>query len=272
MVEENIKLGFIGVGKMGGIIVRSIVDVLVPAQQIWITDLDQKLVQHISEKTGVNVASSIDELIPKIDVIVCAVPPVAIPHILPQVASSLSSSQLFISIAAGVTTESLESYFHTPPPIVRVMPNIAASVQSAISVLTPGTAAEDRHLISAEKIFNTCGTTLVMDERHLNAVTGVSGSGPAYVALFVEALADAGVHVGLPRQEAQILAVHTVLGSAKMLAETEEHPAILKNRVTTPGGTTAAGLHELERGGIRATLAEAIIAATDRAEQLGMTK
>lgn len=266
------KVGFIGVGKMGGIILRSIVAILLPEQQIWITDLDRKLANHLSEETGVNLASSIDELIPKVDVIVCAVPPVAIPHILPQVASSLSSSQLVISIAAGVTTESLESYFHNPPPIVRVMPNIAASVQAAISVLTPGTAVDVRHLTIAQKIFNTCGTTLVMDERHMNAVTGVSGSGPAYVALFVEALADAGVHVGLPRQDAQILAAHTVLGAAKMLVETEEHPATLKNRVTTPGGTTAAGLHELEKGGIRATLAEAIIAATDRAEQLGMTK
>ncbi len=271
MVDENIKIGFIGVGKMGGIIVRSVVDNLLPAEQIWVTDLDQKLVKHLCEETGINDAASIDKLIPKIDVIVCAVPPVAIPHILPQVASTLSSSQLLISIAAGVTTESLESFFDTLPPIIRVMPNIAASVQAAISVLTPGTAAEDKHLRITEKVFNTCGTTLVMDERHLNAVTGVSGSGPAYVALFIEALADAGVHVGLPRQDAQILATHTVLGAAKMLAETKEHPATLKNRVTTPGGTTAAGLHELEKGGFRATLAEAIIAATDRAEQLGTT-
>ena len=268
-MEDNIKLGFIGVGKMGGIIVRSVVDNLLRAQQIWIADLDQSIVEDLSDETGVNTASNIKELIPKVNVIVCAVPPVAIPHILPQVASVLTSPQLIISIAAGVTTESLESYFDTPPPIVRVMPNIAASVQAAISVLTPGTAAEDRHLHITEKIFNTCGTTLVMDERHLNAVTGVSGSGPAFVALFVEALADAGVHVGLSRQDAQILATHTVLGAARMLAETNEHPATLKNRVTTPGGTTAAGLYELEKGGLRATLAEAIIAATDRAEQLG---
>lgn len=269
MVEEKTKIGFIGIGKMGGIIVRSIVDELLPAQQIWITDLDQTLVKHLCEETGVNAASSIDKLIPKTDVILCAVPPVVIPHILPQVASVLKSPQLIISIAAGVTTESLESYFDTPPPIVRVMPNIAASVQTAISVLTPGSMVEDFHLSITQRIFEKCGTTLVMDERHLNAVTGVSGSGPAYVALFVEALADAGVHVGLPRKDAQILATHTVLGAAKMLVETEEHPAALKNRVTTPGGTTAAGLHELEKGGLRATLAEAIIAATDRAVQLG---
>ena len=151
------------------------------------------------------------------------------------------------------------------------MPNISASVGAAISVLTVGSAANQEHLEIAEQIFNACGTSLVMDEHHLDAVTGVSGSGPAYVALFIEALADAGVHVGLPRTDAQKLATHTVLGAATMLAETQEHPAVLKNRVTTPGGTTAAGLHALEQGGLRATLTEAILAATARAKELGNT-
>lgn len=267
-MAENINVGFIGIGKMGGIIARSIVDHLLPPQQIWVADLDKKLVGKLCDEKGVNAASNIDQLMQKANVVFCSVPPAAIPHILPQVASTLSPPQWIISIAAGVRTQTLEEYFDTPPPIVRVMPNIAASVQSAISVLTLGTAADDYHLNITEKIFNTCGTTLVMNERHLNAVTGVSGSGPAYVALFVEALADAAVHVGLPRQQAEILATHTVLGSAKMLSEAQEHPAILKNRVTTPGGTTAAGLHALEKGGLRATLADAIIAATDRAKQL----
>ena len=269
---ENINIGFIGIGKMGGIIARSVVDRLFPAKQIWITDLDKTLVTQLCDEKGVNAASSIDSLISQADVILCAVPPGAIPHILPQVASSLTPPKWVISIAAGVTTESLETYFETVPPIVRVMPNIAASVQAAISVLTPGKAAEEHHIDFAENIFKTCGATLVMQEQHLNAVTGVSGSGPAYVALFVEALADAAVHVGLSRKDAQMLATHTVLGAAKMLDESQEHPAILKNRVTTPGGTTAAGLHELERGGLRATLTDAIIAATERAKQLGTTK
>ncbi len=272
MVIENLKLGVIGVGKMGGIIVRSIVDRLFPAAQIWITDLDKELVAQLCDEKGVNSAADIESLIEKTNVIFCAVPPVAVPHILPQIAASLISPQWVISIAAGVTTTSLESYFENPIPIVRVMPNIAASVQAAISVLTPSSTANERHISIAQSIFDTCGTTLVMDERHLNAVTAVSGSGPAYVALFIEALADAGVNVGLPRQDAQTLAIHTVLGAATMLAETHEHPAILKNRVTTPGGTTAAGLHELEHGGLRATLAEAIIAATERAEELNTAK
>ena len=272
MVADNLNLGVIGVGKMGGIIVRSIVGRLLPAQRIWITDLDKNLVTQLCDEKSVNAASDIDELIQKTDVVLCAVPPVAVPHIIPQVAHSLSPSQWLISIAAGVTTETLESYFETPPPIVRVMPNIAASVEAAISVLTAGSTTEAEHLNFTKKLFDTCGTTLIMEERHLNAVTAVSGSGPAYVALFVEAIADAGVHVGLPRQEAQTLAIHTVLGATTMLAHSQEHPAVLKNRVTTPGGTTAAGLHALERGGLRATLAEAILAATERAKQLDTAK
>ena len=268
---KNLQLGVIGIGKMGGIIVRSIAGTVFPARHIWVTDLDTTLVKQLRDETGTNSTADIDTLVEKADVILCAVPPAAIPHILPQVARNLSLSQSLISIAAGVTTTTLESYFHTPPAVIRVMPNIAASVGAAISVLTTGSAANETHLTIAQKIFNACGTSLVMDERHLDAVTGVSGSGPAYVALFIEALADAGVHVGLPRTDAQKLATHTVLGAATMLAETQEHPATLKNRVTTPGGTTAAGLHALEKGRLRATLTEAILAATERAKELGST-
>ena len=265
------KLGVIGVGKMGGIVVRSIADVVFPARQIWVTDLDNVLVDQLCEEKGTNNAGNIAGLVEKADVIFCAVPPAAVPSILPQVARHLSAPQWLISIAAGVTTSTLESYFDTTPPIVRVMPNIAASVGAAVSVLTAGTQANTEHLKIAQQIFNACGTSLVMEERHLDAVTGLSGSGPAYVALIIEALADGGVHVGLPRTDAQQLAIHTVLGAAKMLAETQEHPAVLKNRVTTPGGTTAAGLHALEHGGLRATLTEAVLAATKRAEELGNT-
>lgn len=270
-IIKNLRLGVIGVGKMGGIVVRSIADVVFPARQIWVTDLDNVLVAQLCDEKGTNDAGDIANLAEKTDVIFCAVPPAAVPSILPQVAHRLSTPQWIISIAAGVTTSTLESYFDTIPPIVRVMPNIAASVGAAVSVLTAGSQANAEHLKIAQQIFNACGTSLVMEERHLDAVTGLSGSGPAYVALIIEALADGGVHVGLPRTDAQQLAIHTVLGAAKMLAETQEHPAVLKNRVTTPGGTTAAGLHALEHGGLRATLTEAVLAATKRAKELGNT-
>lgn len=268
-MTQNFRLGVIGVGKMGGVIVKNVADRALPANQIWITDIDTALVAQLRDENGVNTSANIASLVQNTDAVLCAVPPGAVPHIMPQVAEVLSSPHWLMSIAAGVSTETLEAYFHTPPPIVRVMPNIAAAAGAAISVLTKGSCAKDAHIEIATQIFNACGTTLVMEEHHLNAVTGLSGSGPAYVALFVEALADAGVYVGLPRQAAQELATHTVLGTATLLAETGEHPAVLKNRVTTPGGTTAAGLHALELGGLRATLTEAILTATERAKELG---
>ena len=270
-IIKDLRLGVIGVGKMGGIIARSIADTVLPAEQIWVTDLDNALVKQLCDEKGTHSASDIVALVENTEVVLCAVTPPAVPHVLPQIAQVLSAPQWLISIAAGVTTTTLASYFDDVPPIIRVMPNISASVGAAISVLTAGSAADQEHLEIAEQVFNACGTSLIMDEHHLDAVTGVSGSGPAYVALFIEALADAGVHVGLPRADAQKLATHTVLGAATMLAETQEHPAVLKNRVTTPGGTTAAGLHALERGGLRATLTEAILAATARAKELGST-
>ena len=268
-MTENFRLGVIGVGKMGGVIVKNIANRALPANQIWITDIDTALVAQLRDEKGVNAAANIAELAQHTDAVLCAVPPGAVPHVMPQVAEWLSPRHWLMSIAAGVSTKTLESYFTKPPPLVRVMPNIAAAAGAAISVLTKGSCAEATHIEIATNLFNACGTTLVMQEHHLNAVTGLSGSGPAYVALFVEALADAGVYVGLPRQAAQKLATHTVLGTATMLVETEEHPALLKNRVTTPGGTTAAGLHALELGGVRAMLTEAILAATERAKELG---
>lgn len=268
-MTENFRLGVIGVGKMGGVIVKNIANRALPANQIWITDIDTALVAQLRDEKGVNTEANIAALVQHTDAILCAVPPGAVPHVMQQVVPVLSRQHWLMSIAAGVSTKTLESYFTKPPPIVRVMPNIAAAAGAAISVLTKGSRAETRHIEIVTELFNACGTTLVMEEHHLNAVTGLSGSGPAYVALFVEALADAGVYVGLPRQAAQKLATHTVLGTATMLAETEEHPALLKNRVTTPGGTTAAGLHALELGGVRAMLTEAIRAATERAKELG---
>ncbi len=268
-MTANFRLGVIGVGKMGGVIVKNVADNALPASQLWVTDIDMELVAQLRAEKSVNAAANIATLAQNTDAILCAVPPGAVPYVIPQVAEVLSPQHWLMSIAAGVSTATLEAYFETPPPVVRVMPNIAAAAGAAISVLTKGSRAADTHIEIATKFFNACGTTLVMEEHHLNAVTGLSGSGPAYVALFVEALADAGVHVGLPRQAAQTLATHTVLGTATMLAQTEEHPAVLKNRVTTPGGTTAAGLHALELGGLRATLTEAILAATERATELG---
>jgi pyrroline-5-carboxylate reductase len=268
VLEANLRLGFIGVGNMGGSIVRGVVGELLPAEQVWITDLYKPLVDALCEELGVNAAESVTQLVENVDVLLYAAKPNNVPEILTEIAEHLKPPQWLSSIAAGVTTAKFESYFSSPPPIVRVMPNLAVSVRAAISALAPGSAATEEHLAVTQTIFNALGETVVLDEQHLNAVTGLSGSGPAFVALFVEALGDAAVHVGLPRPVANQLAVHTVLGASRVLAQSEEHPAILKNRVTTPGGTTTAGLYELERGRLRSIVMDAVTAATKRAEEL----
>jgi pyrroline-5-carboxylate reductase len=268
-LDTKLRLGVIGVGKMGSAIVRGVVGRVLPSERIWITDVYRPLVDQLCEESGANAADGIPQLIENVDILLYAAEPSAVPEILPEIAAAIQSPpQWMVSIAAGVATARLESYFSSAPPIVRVMPNITVSARAAISVITPGSAATDDHISEAQAIFDAVGKSLVMEERHLNAVTGLSGSGPAFVFLFIEAFADAGVQVGLSRPDACQLAVQTVLGASKMLEQTGEHPAALKNLVTTPGGTTAAGLYELERGRFRSIIADAVIAATKRAEEL----
>ncbi len=269
-MDTKLRVGFIAVGNMGGAIVRGVVRDLLPPEQVWITDVYRPLVDQLCEELGVNSAENIPQLMEKVDCLLYAAKPNNVPDVFPEIAATLQSpTQWIISIAAGVSTTQLESYFASPPPpIVRVMPNIAASVGEAISVITAGSTATSKHLAVTQAIFNAAGKSLVMEERHLNAVTGLSGSGPAFVFLFIEAFADAGVQVGLTRPDAYQLALQTVLGACRMLEEMDEHPAVLKNRVTTPGGTTAAGLYALESGRLRSVIADAVSAATKRSEEL----
>ena len=269
-MDTKLRLGVIGVGNMGGAIVRGVVGNLMPRQQVWIMDIYRPLVDQLCGELGVRCAEDIPQLVKSVDFLLYTAKPNSVPDIFPEVAAVLQSpTQWLISIAAGVPTAQLESYFSSPPPpIVRVMPNIAVSARAGIAAITSGSSATADHLAVTQSIFDAVGKSLVMDEKHLDAVTGLSGSGPAFVFLFIEALADAGVQIGLSRPDAHQLAVQTVLGASKMLVDTGEHPAVLKNRVTTPGGTTAAGLYALEHGRIRAIVADAVIAATKRAEEL----
>ena len=268
-MDTKLRVGFIAVGNMGAAIVRGVVRDLLPPNQVWITDVYRPLVDQLCEELGVNSAENIPQLMENVDCLLYAAKPNNVPDVFPEIAATLQSpSQWIISIAAGVSTTELESYFTSPPPVVRVMPNIAASVGESISAITAGSTATTEHLAVTQAIFNAAGKSLIMEERHLNAVTGLSGSGPAFVFLVIEAFADAGVQVGLTRPDASQLALQTVLGACRMLEETGEHPAVLKNRVTTPGGTTAAGLYALESGRLRAVIADAVSAATKRSEEL----
>ena len=268
-MDRNFRLGIIGVGGMGEAILRGIVGDLLDSDQIWVSDIIEERVDSLRDELQVNKSESVSNLVENVDCVLYAAKPGNVPTILAEIATVLqSSSQWLLSIAAGVPTTTFESYFSSPTSIVRVMPNLAVAAKAAISVIARGGTASDEHVSIAETLFNALGSSMVREEKILDAVTALSGSGPAFVFLFIEAFADAGVYIGLTREDAYQLAVHTVLGASKVLDETGEHPAVLKNLVTTPAGTTAAGLHELERGGLRTVMTEAVIAAQRRAQEL----
>ena len=197
-----------------------------------------------------------------------AVKPQSLETALREIAPVLGG-KLVISIAAGISIGRLARLVPSDARIIRVMPNAPALVREGMSVLAFGPGVTEEDVRFARTLFDAVGRVLVVEERLMDVVTGLSGSGPAYVCLVIEAMADGGVKMGLPRAVAELLAVQTVLGSARMLLETGEHPARLKDRVTSPGGTTIAGLHQLERGGLRATLMAAVEAATKRSKELG---
>jgi pyrroline-5-carboxylate reductase len=203
------------------------------------------------------------------DIIVLSVKPQAMDKLVVQVAPALDHRKLIISVAAGVPIAALERRLGAGARIIRTMPNTPSLVGAGACALARGEHASEEDLAVASRIFQAVGTTTVVEENLLDAVTGLSGSGPAYIFLVIEALSDAGVKVGLPRYTALKLAAQTVLGSAQLLIETNAHPGHLKDQVTSPGGTAIAGLHTLEAGGLRTTLINAVEAATRRAKELG---
>lgn len=237
--------------------------------QIAVYDVDSGRVQKLAEQTGVTAAFTPLEAAGAADTVLLAVKPQVVEQALEPLRDVLTERQTLISIAAGVSTARLEACFPAPVPVVRVMPNTPALVGAAATALCTGKNADESHRAKARRIFEAVGLTVDVDEKLLDAVTGLSGSGPAYVFLFIEALADGGVRAGLGRDMALKLAAQTVLGSAQMVLETGEHPGVLKDRVASPGGTTIAGLHALENGAFRGVVIDAVLAATERALELG---
>jgi pyrroline-5-carboxylate reductase len=226
---------------------------------VWVSDVRPGRAAQLARDFGVNPAASNLEAVGHADLILLSVKPQDVPGLLDEVGADVRADHLVISIAAGVTLNTLERRLPHHPPVIRVMPNTPALVQTGMAVLAPGRRARDEHEATALRLFGALGRAIVLPERHLDAVTALSGSGPAFLAVVAEALSDAGVHVGLPRDVAQ-----TMLGTGRMLTETGMHPALLKEAVSSPGGTSIAGLHALERGGIRAVIMDAIVAATER--------
>lgn len=264
------KLGFLGGGNMAGALIRGLLhEDAVIADQIRASDVSDQRLGDLQTKFGILTTSDNDELVRWADVIVIAVKPQIVDRILGSIASGMSGSDLVISIAAGVPLDALEARLPAGARVIRSMPNTAAIAHAGATAISPGTHATREDISVARALFEAVGRCVTVDETLLDAVTGLSGSGPAYVMLMIEALADGGVKVGLGRDIALLLAAQTVYGAAKLQLETGEHPGRLKDMVTSPGGTAIAGLHTLESGGLRRTLIDAVEAAANRSAELG---
>jgi pyrroline-5-carboxylate reductase len=265
------KLCFIGCGNMGEALVSGLVQSgsARPAD-IMCTDVREDRLEELRTRYGVRTSTRNPEAVAESEVVVYAVKPQLMAEVLKETADQLDMSKVVISIAAGVPLRAIESLLHKELRLIRVMPNIAAMVKESATALSAGKHARKEDIELAMAIFNSVGKAVFLRENYLmDAITGLSGSGPAYIFIIVDALADAGVKMGLARKDAQYLAAQTVLGAAKMLMETREHPGQLKDRVTSPGGTAIAGIHTLEKGGLRTTLINAVEAATHRSKELG---
>jgi pyrroline-5-carboxylate reductase len=263
-------IGFIGAGNMAGALIKGLLHSgTVKAAEVTASDVSPERLAHVSASYGVRTTRDNHALVKDSDVVVLAVKPQAIDKVLLEVASDITPKHLVISLVAGVPGAAIEGRLPPKTRLVRSMPNTPAIVLAGATAIAAGPHATEHDVQTARTIFEAVGRVVVLDESLLDAVTGLSGSGPAYVMLMIEALADGGVKVGLHRDTALMLAAQTVFGSAKLLLETGEHPGRLKDQVTSPGGTAIAGLHTLEAGGLRRTLIDAVEVATKRSAELG---
>jgi pyrroline-5-carboxylate reductase len=264
------SLAFLGAGNMAEALIRGVLAAkLLPATSVRASDVKPERLAALHAEHGITVVHDNAELVRGVDVIVLAVKPQAIDKILDPLAAVIQKTQLVISVAAGVPLGSIEARLPEGTRVVRAMPNTPATALAGATAISAGAHASAEDMKVAERFFAAVGKVVTLDESLLDAVTGLSGSGPAYVMLIIEALADGGVKVGLHRDTALLLAAQTVFGSAKLLLDTGEHPGRLKDMVTSPGGTAIAGLHTLESGALRKTLIDAVECATQRAETLG---
>jgi pyrroline-5-carboxylate reductase len=268
------KLALIGAGNMGEALVRGLIHAdLIKAQNVVATAPRAERRAELEKTYGITAIADNVAALKGADIVLLGVKPQILSKVLEQIAPAVAQTKpLILSVAAGFTIDSIEQRLGEGARIVRAMPNTPALVGFGATAIAMGIHTSDEDLAQAQAIFQAVGFVTVVDESLLDAVTGLSGSGPAYVFMIIEALADAGVKVGLPRRQAQALAAQTVLGSAKLLLETGLHPGVLKDQVTSPGGTAIAGLHTLEQGGLRTTLINAVQAATERSKELGKSR
>jgi pyrroline-5-carboxylate reductase len=270
-MSADLKIGFLGAGKMATALATGFMRAgLVTAENLIASDPYEGARTAFAEKTGAKVVSNNGEVVSSSNVLVLAVKPDQVADVLEGIKDGIHEQQLIISIAAGITLSSLEEALGEKARIVRVMPNTPALVGASASAYALGKAAQLEDGAMAEKLLTATGLAIRVKESLLDAVTGLSGSGPAYVFMIIEALSDGGVAAGLPRDVALRLAAQTVMGSAKLVLDSGMHPGQLKDMVASPGGTTIEGIHALEEGGLRNALINAVRAASEKAEELGL--
>ena len=270
-MATQLKIGFLGAGKMAAALACGFVRAeLVFPREIIAADPFDAARKNFAAGTGAKTAAANLEVVRAADVLILATKPDQAPAALAEIAGAFTKKHLLVSIAAGVTLAKLEAALPAGARVIRVMPNTPALVGAGASAFALGKNATAADGELAKKLLSAVGVAFQVKESLLDAVTGLSGSGPAYVYQFIEALSDGGVAAGLPRDIATRLAAQTVLGGAKMVLETGQHPGALKDQVTSPGGTTIEGLHELEKGKVRGVLINAVRAATEKSRKLGL--
>lgn len=263
------SIGVCGVGNMGKAIIKGLIaSGLVPAKQIFVYNVHKAKAEAFAAETGVTVVDTVAELAEKSEGLIMAVKPNIMPSSLDAVKDHINANTVVISIAAGLTIARLAEHLPAKTKIVRIMPNTPAMVGEGMASVTPNEFVTDAETDDVVAIFNSFGKAVVVEEHLIDAVCGLSGSGPAYVYMFIEALADGAVQEGLPRPMAYTFAAQTVLGAAKMVLATGEHPGKLKDDVCSPGGTTIEAVHTLEEKGFRAAAAAAVIASAEKNKKL----
>jgi pyrroline-5-carboxylate reductase len=262
-------IAVVGAGKLGETLIRALLDAkIADPRRVIATTGHAESAQRKAQLFGIRGTTNNAEAAEEADVVILSVKPQVMGDVLSSIKPVVGKDQLVISTAASVTTHNIEQGLADGVPVIRTMPNTPCRVREGMTAISPGRNADERHLELTSDLFSAFGRVLVLDEKHMDAVTGLSASGPAFMYVILESLAEGGVAVGLPRDVATELAAQTMLGAARMVLETREHPAKLKDVVTTPAGCTIDGLLELESGGLRVTLIKTVVRATRRAAEL----
>lgn len=263
------RVAVLGAGKMGSILLKALVEKgLLAKKLIRATVGHEERARAVSAKLGVPVTTDNLAAVKDADIVFVCVKPQVVQEVMEQIRPHVSKKQLIISVAASVPTSQIEAALKIDAPVIRAMPNTPCALGCGMTALCKGKFASSHDVEAASALFSVVGRTVVVDEKHMDAVTGLSASGPAYIYIILESLAEAGVKVGLPRDVATLLAAQTTLGAATVVLETGDHPALLKDAVTTPAGCTIDGILELEEGKLRVTLIKAVVKAAQRAKEL----